>query len=467
MELNKIHNIDALKGLKQLDSESVDCVMTSPPYWALRDYGVEGQLGLEPTFQEYIKKLCDIFDEVKRVLKKSGTCWVNLGDTYYGSGKGAGGDITNSKQVWAFENKESKICANCGKSFEGYKFQSFCGSACSGVDNTPREFRDAIEWKRKSRDEYNKVGIKKECLYCGKKIKGKPNSQFCSRECLNKLGNEFRGQRRLMPDKCLTQIPSRFAIEMCNRGWILRNEIIWYKKNCMPSSAKDRFTVDFEKIFFFVKNKKYWFETQREGNNVSFMDNVRVRDVVKNRIKSHMVRASKEEVNNYDSKGVECVGRNKRTVWQINPKPFPEAHFAVYPEELCQTPINSGCPEFVCVKCGKAKIKNWKFKKQYMKYPGGVPTPIEEPQNTNQRMEHYFKDRWKMIAEKYDWISCSCKVGFKGGVVLDPFIGAGTTGVVAKRLGRQFIGFEINPEYVKIANRRLGEVELPLTQYVA
>ena len=84
IEVNKIHNIDALEGLKQLDDNSIDCSMSSPPYWALRDYGIAGQLGLEPTFDEYIKKLCNIFDEVKRVLKPSGTCWVNLGDTYGG-----------------------------------------------------------------------------------------------------------------------------------------------------------------------------------------------------------------------------------------------------------------------------------------------------------------------------------------------------------------------------------------------
>ena len=91
MQLNKIYNGDALDVLKTFPDECVDMAITSPPYWALRDYGAEGQLGLESTFQEYINKLCDIFDEVKRVLKKSGSCWVNLGDAYSGSGKGVGG----------------------------------------------------------------------------------------------------------------------------------------------------------------------------------------------------------------------------------------------------------------------------------------------------------------------------------------------------------------------------------------
>ena len=82
----KIIQGDSLEVLKTLPDESIDCAITSPPYWALRDYGCEGQLGLEPTFQEYIEKLCNIFDEVKRVLKKEGTCWVNIGDTYASGG---------------------------------------------------------------------------------------------------------------------------------------------------------------------------------------------------------------------------------------------------------------------------------------------------------------------------------------------------------------------------------------------
>ena len=173
---NKIIHGDSLEVLQTLPGESIDCVVTSPPYWALRDYGVPGQLGLESTFNEYISKLCDIFDEVKRVLKKEGTCWVNIGDTYVGSGFGAGG-----------------------------------------------------------------------------------KHHFLSDQAL-KNPTKFAG----LPNKSLCQIPSRFAIEMCNRGWILRNEIIWHKPNCMPQSVKDRFTVDFEKIFFFVKSKKYYFETQYE-----------------------------------------------------------------------------------------------------------------------------------------------------------------------------------------------------------
>jgi len=158
------NNLDILK---TLPNESINCCITSPPYWALRDYGIDGQLGLEPTFQEYLDKLIAIFDEVKRVLRKDGTCWVVLGDTYSG-----------------------------------------------GVNNN---------------------GSKK--VYGAKTLKP-----------IKAIGFQC---------KSLLQIPSRFSIMMTDHGWILRNEIIWYKPNAMPSSVKDRFTVDFEKVFFFVKNKKY------------------------------------------------------------------------------------------------------------------------------------------------------------------------------------------------------------------
>src|SRR3990167_8873546 len=96
IETNRIINGDALTSLKELPNESINMIMTSPPYWALRDYGIDGQLGLEPHFQEYLNKLCEIFDEVKRVLKKDGTCWVNLGDTYSNSGEKKDGDSKNS-----------------------------------------------------------------------------------------------------------------------------------------------------------------------------------------------------------------------------------------------------------------------------------------------------------------------------------------------------------------------------------
>lgn len=239
------------------------CV-TSPPYYNLRDYEEESQLGNEKTDAEYIAKLCDIFDEVYKVLADDGTLWVNIADTY--------------------KNKE------------------------------------------------------------------------------------------------LLNIPSKFVIEMCNRGWKLRNEIIWYKPNAMPCSAKDRFTIDYEKVFFFAKDSKYYFEQQKEPSKDSY-GGKRGSSKTRKKFQSAMQDTS-DVVTVYKERNVRCV-------WEINTEPFKGNHFATYPTKLVEVPIKSGCPE--------------------------------------------------------------------GGLVLDPFMGSGTTGLVARRLNRNYLGIDLNPEYVELANKRILE----------
>ena len=298
MELNKVIQGDCLIVMRDIPDNSVDCIITSPPYWALRDYGVNGQLGQEKTFQEYITKLCDIFDEAKRVLKDSGTCWVNIGDTYGGTGD-----------------------------------------------------------KKDSKDPKYKQGR---------------NGQSVA---INKSATA----------KSLCQIPSRFAIEMTNRGWILRNEIIWHKPNAMPSPVKDRFTVDFEKVFFFTKSKKYFFEQQFDEYTKPM--NRWGGDELKADGKSDWDNGTGQDTYRKRNFRPYKNGKNKRTVWSINTKPSKEPHFASYPEKLIEPMIKAGCSV--------------------------------------------------------------------GGVVLDPFFGIGTTGIVAKKNNRNYIGIEISPEYIDIINKRL------------
>jgi len=275
MKTNHIYQGDCLEVLKTFPDESINMVMTSPPYWALRDYGVEGQLGLEPTFQEYITKLCDIFDEVKRVLRKDGTCWVNLGDTY------------SSQSSYSTKGR-----------------------------------------KKKKKKDANMSQLMKK--------------RFDEKQTGKQSTRSGRGRNADAPEKSLCQIPSRFAIEMTNRGWILRNELIWHKPNCMPSSVKDRFTVDFEKIFFFVKNKKYWFETQYEPTIEPYSE-ARAKRPETSKMKADYIDGGK--AGNFTYNKLQPQGRNKRAVWKITTKPFSEAHFAVFPEALCETPIKAGCPE--------------------------------------------------------------------------------------------------------------------------
>jgi len=301
----KIIQGDSLEVLKSMDSESVDMCITSPPYWGLRDYGTPGQLGLEPTFQEYIAKLLEIFDEVKRVLKDTGTCWVNLGDTY-----AAGG----------------------GKGIE----QS--GKRKAGVDT-------------------------------GAYPDSAPGASL-----------------RSTMGKSLIGIPERFAIAMTDAGWIRRNTIIWHKPNCMPSSAKDRFTVDFEYLYFFSKNNKYYFEQQREDAIEVYSPSRAIRPKTSTMKAIH--GSGKPSGNFTTNKLSPDNKRNKRCVWRINTKPYKGAHFAVYPEELIKTPILAGCP--------------------------------------------------------------------KGGTVIDPFTGSGTTLKVADGLERHGIGIELNPKYIRLAEKRIN-----------
>jgi DNA modification methylase len=334
--INQIICGDAQQVLQKLPDESIDCVVTSPPYWALRDYGVKGQLGLEPRFQDFIVKLCNVFDEVKRVLKRSGTCWVNIGDTYY-SNHGA----VNSSLY------RSEVVAQ-------------------------------------------------------------------ARSIRRNLSN------RELPSKSLCQIPSRFAIEMANRGWILRNEIIWFKKNCMPASVRDRFTVDFEKVLFFVKGKKYWFdpdavrephsqanmaETIKRARKLGYSGKRSYKDwYFHERKKTSWVGVNNSKIGlgaaargMPKTKLLHPLGRAKRCVWAVGTVPFHENHFATYPPKLIETPILAGCPQ--------------------------------------------------------------------GGIVLDPFMGSGTTALVAQNLGRNFVGIDLNPAYIKMAQLRLAKQPLPLVFY--
>lgn len=309
MEINTILQGDALKVLKTIPEESIDCVVTSPPYWGLRNYCIEGQLGLETRFEDYLKKLNAIFDEVRRVLKKTGTCWVNIGDTYCGS--------------WGAQSHDLKHHAR----------------RANYNTRAPSSFHQSV------------------------------------------------------PEKSLCLISFRFALMMLRRGWLLRNVIIWHKPNCMPSSVKDRFTVDFEYLFFITKNKRYWFETQYEsdqgrasGNKKRFIANNNERS----RLNTHMGSSVPWTPS--------PLGRNKRCVWEIPTQQLHLPHFATFPEELIEIPIKAGCPE--------------------------------------------------------------------NGIVLDPFIGSGTTAVVALKLKRKFIGIELNPQYIEISLSRLQHLNQNLREDV-
>lgn len=277
-------------------------------------------------------------------------------------------------------------------------------------------------------------------------------------ESKNVTDKHYQGTTNMLPEKSLCMIPERFAIAMVDRGWILRNKIIWHKPNCMPSSAKDRFTVDWEYVFFFTKSQRYYFETQyetqitKQGNHILFGGNKR--GETDQRFSSSRTYSGKPWILN-------DLGRIKRCVWKIPTKPFKGAHFAVFPEQLIETPIKSTCPEYVCTKCGVARQRIFQevgtsgmYKPQHTgKYgPDGNPFGLSKTSrllNRDRNPSNRYRYEFKEMSD------CGCGAAFEPGVCLDPFMGAGTTGLVALRLARRFVGIELNQDYIELANKRV------------
>ena len=319
--------------LATLDAGSVHCCVTSPPYFGLRDYGVAGQMGLEPTPAEFIAGMVAVFREVRRVLRDDGTLWLNIGDSYAGS--------------WGAQSRGDETAGN----LEG-------------------------------------------------------SSMLHARQIATHLKGTNTGSLKRTPGlkpKDLMMIPARLAIALQDDGWYLRKDIIWHKPNAMPESVTDRPTSAHEYLFLLSKSPRYFYDAAaiREGavaKNDHDMGGGRYAPPGQSahtgtrRPRRRGVPPRHEQYGETcDQSGLDDVergkGRNARSVWSIATQPFPEAHFATFPPELARRCILAGCPA--------------------------------------------------------------------GGTVLDPFGGAGTTGLVADRLQRNATLIELNPEYVAIASRRI------------
>lgn len=307
--MSKILCGDATEVLKSLPQESVNMCVTSPPYYGLRDYGESKQIGIEQTPDEYIARLVKVFDEVYRVLAKDGTLWLNIGDSYAGSGKGPMTLTANgkSKDVFNMENRVYDV----PKSWSGIKPKDLIG------------------------------------------------------------------------------IPWLLAFALRERGWYLRSDIIWYKTNCLPESAKDRPTKTYEHIFLLAKSRQYYFDyraIQEPIKEVSRERYKRGRSANSKYAGQQGISAERENSLDFDQQF-----RRKRDVWEVSTNSYRmDEHFAMFPERLIEPCILAG-----------SKI---------------------------------------------------------GGVVLDPFFGSGTTGAVAKRYGRDYIGIDLNARYLEKAKERIEKV---------
>lgn len=307
--MSKILCGDAAEMLKTLPQECVNICVTSPPYYGLRDYGESGQIGIEQTPDEYIARLVKVFDEVYRVLKKDGTLWLNIGDSYAGSGKGP------------------MTLTQGGKNEDVFNMQN-------------RVYEVPKSWS----------GIK---------------------------------------PKDLIGIPWMLAFALRERGWYLRSDIIWYKTNCLPESAKDRPTKTYEHIFLLAKSRQYYFDykaIQEPIKDVSRERYKRGRSANSKYVGQQGITQVREDFSDFDQHY-----RRKRDVWEVSTNTYKmDEHFAMFPERLIEP----------CILAGSAV----------------------------------------------------------GGVVLDPFFGSGTTGAVAKRFGREYIGIDLNARYLEKAKERIDKV---------
>ena len=400
---------DSLAVLGEMLAESIDCCVTSPPYWGLRDYGEDAQIGLESSPQDYVEKLVGLFREVRRVLTPHGTVWLNLGDSYATqSGKGSNVPQTKHPNI-----SYPEAAAHRSRSFEGIK------------------------------------------------------------------------------PKDLVGIPWMVAFALRDDGWYLRSDVIWQKPNTMPESVTDRPTKSHEYIFLLTKSPSYFYDkdavlepyestasagnSQRKYGNDVGVPGGREGDLGRGipwRVspaplqaetlgdlppeaprgadgrRKTGVKASDGSIQHRDGERWPGAGRNMRSVWSIVTQPYSGAHFAVFPEELARRCILAGCPEQVCRTCGEPR-------KRIMERP-------EAPEEVRRLYERKsdFHTRAKGLGGQthQDWLAANPKevVGytdcghdnFRPGLVLDPFLGSGTTALVARKHGRHAIGIELNQKYV-------------------
>lgn len=336
-----IHVGDCLEVMRGMAAGTVQTCVTSPPYFGLRDYGVDGQIGLEATPAEFVNRLVEVFREVRRLLRDDGTLWLNLGDSYATGSKWGGS--TGGKAAFGLHG-----LGGCGRN-----------------KTTPG-----------------------------------------------------------LPDKNLIGIPWRVAFALQEDGWYLRQDIIWSKPNPMPESVTDRCTKAHEYLFLLSKSPRYYYDhgairepaapssiarwaqdvdSQAGSDRVPGKTNGAMKAVGGRSKRDSFARAgalaehvlpgqsaAQHRVDREDD-NFDTASRNKRSVWTVATVPSQEQHFAMFPERLIEPCILAGSPA--------------------------------------------------------------------GGVVLDPFIGAGTTGVVAERLGRKWVGCELNRGYAERAAARIRAVQ--------
>lgn len=359
----QILNGDALAMLKTMPSESVQCVVTSPPYWGLRDYGVAGQIGLERTLAEWLKQMTAVFAEVRRVLRSNGTCWVNMGDCYAHAGICGGGSPVDSRK---------------------------------------------LEYGRRGSD--------------GDKSHGRKSAQAAQRA--GKIPDGLK-------QKDLVGQPWRLAFALQDSGWYLRADIIWHKPNPMPESVRDRPTKSHEYLFLLSKSERYFYDRDATREPVTGNAHKRGKGV------NAKVAGWQDGPGSHSAKDFARAAQGLKDStkfgrgagWRNNGVGFGHGFDAVPKPRVKQNPSFSAAVKDLVEKRNRRSV--WTIATQAFK---GA---------------HFATFPEKLV------LPCLLAGTRAGDTVLDPFAGAATVGLVALKLGRRFVGIELNPAYVKMANDRI------------
>lgn len=334
---NQILIGDVRERLADLPDSCVNTIITSPPYFALRDYGQDNQIGSEATVDDWAAEIVAVCTELRRVLRPDGTLWLNLGD---------------------------------------------------GYSRHPDE------------------GAAKKGLLLG---------------------------------------PERVALQLARTGWLLRNKVVWAKRNPMPSAVADRLSTTHEFIYLLSKEPRYYFDLDaiREANRPqdthgrpqaarparTVYSNYPPRTAV-----PALHRGSTSRVDlNQGLVGMKAAGRDRHPlgknpgdVWSVSTGAYRGAHFATFPIELVRRPLFASCPERLCASCGMP----WRRTGQIIDGRKLATGPLRP--------------------------ACHCHAAWRPGIVLDPFMGAGTVALAAEQHGRDWIGIELNPAYAALAEERLA-----------
>ena len=636
-----IYNGHVLDVLKQMEGESVHCVVTSPPYWGLRDYGIEpqiwpcgceidhsqgcehewengpkciddgqhagaiygahgvkketrertiagqfclkcnawkGSLGLEPTPELYIQHMVEIFREVRRVLRKDGTVFLNLGDSYMGSGRAYKEHHKNPGLSKSFERGGVPCEVSCGTSGRALGDSQDCGCLCENLCDGCREVYQKNRFRNggllvsklisslslpnqesKELENYHfatsdfsllenhiltsirdserffypedellhaflesmpdlffqrllgecwQRGKHAYCLFCGYSLIDGVQQSLDKSVCtcgiekpadasnhhkLDKvsLDSAYQSLTNPLPNvnlkpKDLCGIPWRVALALQADGWWLRSDIIWSKPNPMPESVTDRPTRSHEYIFLLTKSARYFYDADAVKEKANYPTGPNAPDKIKSPYAQGLRKyyTSKMAGGGSGIKGhsgaykpdgtpIYTDTRNKRSVWTITTQPFPEAHFATFPEEIPRTCILAGTSEKgCCPECGspwkritenKPMVirRSDRREKMGMGYAAGTPasgTMINPPESKT--------IGWKptcscILKQGYDVLNNLKNAKIVPCTVLDPFMGSGRTLIVAKKLRRRAIGIELNPDYCEMPIDDLAQDFLP------